>query len=149
MRYYSPSTGGFYSEAVHGPRQIAQPQTKAEVKAGKRPVMTSNPACTIPDDAVPVSEERFAELMQAQADGPNAIASPGGRPVSIERKPDLAEHRAARRRTRDRLLAASDWTQLADAVPQGGAGVWRTYRQQLRDLDMDGTDWPDAPGDES
>jgi hypothetical protein len=33
---------------------------------------------------------------------------------------------------RDRLLAASDWTQLPDATVNQAA--WATYRQQLRDF---------------
>jgi Phage tail assembly chaperone protein len=33
---------------------------------------------------------------------------------------------------RDRLLAASDWTQLTDAPVDRAA--WSTYRQQLRDF---------------
>ena len=33
---------------------------------------------------------------------------------------------------RDRLLAASDWTQLPDAPVD--AAAWATYRQALRDL---------------
>lgn len=37
---------------------------------------------------------------------------------------------------RNAALAASDWTQIADAPVD--AAAWATYRQQLRDL-------PDAP----
>lgn len=154
MRFYSPGTGGFYSEAVHGARQIAQAQTEREVKAGKRPVMIPNPACTIPEDAVPVSAERYAELLVAQgsangaspaSDAGKQIVAVNGKPMARDREADPAERIAARRTRRDRLLAASDWTQIPDATPIGGAKAWAAYRQQLRDLDMTAADWPAAP----
>ena len=47
---------------------------------------------------------------------------------------------------RDRLLAASDWTQAADD-PTGNAAAWATYRQALRDAPDNwtvGPEW-DAP----
>ena len=39
------------------------------------------------------------------------------------------------RAERDRLLAASDWTQVADAPVD--AAVWAVYRQALRDVPQD------------
>jgi len=52
------------------------------------------------------------------------------------------------RAERDRLLAASDWTQVADAPVD--AAAWATYRQQLRDLPQnyilpDDVEWPEEP----
>jgi len=52
------------------------------------------------------------------------------------------------RAQRDRLLAASDWTQVADAPVDSAA--WATYRQQLRDLPQnyilpDDVEWPEEP----
>lgn len=52
------------------------------------------------------------------------------------------------RRERDRLLAASDWTQVADAPVDSAA--WAVYRQALRDIPQDFTTpdevvWPTAP----
>ena len=52
------------------------------------------------------------------------------------------------RAERDRLLAASDWTQVADAPVDQAA--WAVYRQTLRDIpqDYDTPDavvWPEAP----
>jgi hypothetical protein len=49
---------------------------------------------------------------------------------------------------RDRLLAASDWTQVADAPVDKAA--WATYRQALRDFPATWTpgstaNFPDAP----
>jgi len=52
------------------------------------------------------------------------------------------------RAQRDRLLVASDWTQVADAPVDRDA--WATYRQQLRDFPAtwtpsDTADFPDPP----
>ena len=54
----------------------------------------------------------------------------------------------ALRAERDRLLAASDWTQIADAPVN--AAAWAVYRQALRDVpqDFDSPDdvvWPTPP----
>lgn len=51
-----------------------------------------------------------------------------------------------RRIERDALLAASDWTMLAD-VPGKDYEAWVEYRQALRDLDYrdPGVVWPEAP----
>ena len=50
------------------------------------------------------------------------------------------------RNARDRLLAASDWTQAADD-PTGNAAAWAAYRQALRDAPATWTPGPewDAP----
>jgi len=52
------------------------------------------------------------------------------------------------RAERDRLLAASDWTQVSDAPVD--AAAWATYRQQLRDLPQNyilpsDVEWPEEP----
>jgi hypothetical protein len=63
-----------------------------------------------------------------------------------------ADDRAAEevRTKRDSLLAASDWTQVADAPVDQAA--WATYRQALRDItthtnfpNLEEADWPVAP----
>ena len=52
---------------------------------------------------------------------------------------------------RNDLLAMSDWTQLPDvALTAAKVAEWATYRQALRDLDVDGidpadVDWPTPP----
>jgi len=60
-------------------------------------------------------------------------------------EPDLA---AEFRQQRNELLAASDWTQVADAPVDQQA--WATYRQELRDVTSQETfsfevTWPVAP----
>ena len=54
----------------------------------------------------------------------------------------------ALRAERNRRLADSDWTQVADAPAD--AAAWSTYRQALRDLPANTTDptspdWPTPP----
>ncbi len=55
------------------------------------------------------------------------------------------------RQVRNDLLALSDWTQLPDgALTAAKVAEWATYRQALRDLDVDGidpadVDWPTPP----
>lgn len=49
---------------------------------------------------------------------------------------------------RDQRLAASDWTQVADAPVD--AAAWATYRQALRDVPAqagfpDNITWPETP----
>jgi hypothetical protein len=57
----------------------------------------------------------------------------------------------ALRSERDRLLAACDWTQVADApLTASDKQAWADYRQALRDVpqDFDSPDdvvWPEAP----
>ena len=64
--------------------------------------------------------------------------------------PQVQTDRAWRaiRAERDRRLAASDWTQVADAPVD--AAAWATYRQELRDLPQnyilpDDVEWPEEP----
>lgn len=57
------------------------------------------------------------------------------------------------RRTRNKLLVASDWTQLPDASKRLGPAklkLWREYRQKLADIPADFDDpdniiWPEPP----
>lgn len=51
------------------------------------------------------------------------------------------------RSNRDALLAASDWTQLAD-VTLTNRDEWIAYRQQLRDITND-PNWPNVTFPES
>lgn len=145
--YFSPSTGGFYAAAIHGPRLIATPQTERERKAGKRPAMISNPDCRIPDDAVPISARRHAELLAEAGKGRRIVADGDGSPIAVDQAsaPGQETWREARRRRRDRALRDSDWTQLPDTLDTELTAAWADYRQQLRDLDLDGEGWPVEP----
>ena len=48
------------------------------------------------------------------------------------------------RSNRNRLLAESDWTQNRDVVLSNDA-EWKIYRQALRDLPANTTDWTNPP----
>jgi hypothetical protein len=55
---------------------------------------------------------------------------------------------AAAREQRDKLLADTDWTQVADAPVDQAA--WATYRQALRDIPQqagfpENVTWPEEP----
>lgn len=101
----------------------------------------------------------------------NAAFAPGHDEHEVWRTPtdtELAEHRSsakawaiqsaqARRAMlrieRDRLLVASDWTELPsaqDRLSDDELACWAKYRQELRDLpaatvDADRPEWPAAP----
>ena len=48
------------------------------------------------------------------------------------------------RGNRNRLLGESDWTQNRDVVLSNDTD-WKTYRQALRDLPANTTDWTNPP----
>ena len=66
---YSNSTGGFYHPAIHGDN--------------------------IPVDAVEITDERHAELLQGQSQGRRIVADAAGRPVLQDPPPPTAEEIAA------------------------------------------------------
>ena len=77
-----------------------------------------------------------------------------GELMSIKAKRWMEQPEAVKanlRPERDRLLAASDWTQLNDTtLPEEVIAAWATYRQDLRDLtdeiDENGeVDFPEKP----
>jgi len=69
--FYSPATGGFYLQSIHGDN--------------------------IPPDAVGVSEEQHAALMIGQAEGQRIIAGADGQPVLAAPPPPTAEEIAAQK----------------------------------------------------
>lgn len=96
-------------------------------------VEVENPDCRLPADAIQISEELHRSLMEAQARGKVIRPGEGGVPEAVDPPEPTDEELAARMiRERDRLLASSDWTQLADAPCDKAA--WADYRRQLRDL---------------
>lgn len=146
MRYFCPSQTAFYDEAIHGFQEIKETLTPEQIKAKRKPRLIPNPACTIPADAKPIDDDRYAELMTAQAEG-KVIVSRAGRPVAVDPIRSAEDTEAANRMKRDRLLRESDWTQLPDALLHDPAfklamGAWR---QQLRDMDLAAGIFPEQP----
>lgn len=126
--YFSASTLGFYDDRLHS---------------------------SLPADARELAPERHVELLDAQANGALITSDGNGDPITIARPgPTAEELLLAFRAERDRLLAASDWTQFADApLTDAERDAWRTYRQALRDLPETISDpanvvWPVAPTNE-
>lgn len=63
QRYYSPSTRGFFADEIHGP---------GEDRDG-----------SIPEDAIPIDDERWLHLLEATSTG-KMIAIENGQPVAVE-----------------------------------------------------------------
>lgn len=60
QRFYSPGAGGFFAEDVHGARLIER---------GAPPSLVPNPDCSIPEDAIPVDDEQWRDLLAATSEG--------------------------------------------------------------------------------
>jgi hypothetical protein len=127
-KYYSPSTGGFFSEEIHGIKN----------KAGS----------LVPDDAVEISEEKHSELLEAQSSGKEIHPDADGRPVAVKPRPSAPTVDGVKARAKA-LLADCDWTQLAD-VDEETRSAFAPYRALLRGILTQTTDpaaviWPEPP----
>lgn len=127
MNFYSPSTGGFYIERIHGEH--------------------------MPGDVIKITVEQHAALL-AGANAGQRIVVNAGVPVLADALPPPDEVLAAHaRRTRARLLKDSDWTELPSVQAlhtAAAADAWTQYRQALRDVTAQAgfpasIDWPQAP----
>lgn len=125
MLYFSASTCGFYDDAINS---------------------------VIPADARIVTPQRRCEVLNAQAEGAIIAADGNGDPVTLPRAPlSEAELLRSLRSERDARLAASDWSQFADApLSKAKRAEWSAYRKSLRDLpqtitDFAAVEWPVAP----
>lgn len=157
--YFSPSSCGFYCDDIHGPRTVSIPDpdwgvTAAEVGSTQdleRPVIViDNPDCKLPSDAIEITEQEHADLMDAQSRGQQIVPDADGRPIARAPSEQTPEEKAARARAdRDTRLKATDWTQASD-IPTTTAEKWRPYRQALRDVPQqagfpESIQWPDLP----
>lgn len=100
----------------------------------------------IPFTASPNDPEEHGRTIYARA-----LAGEAGPIAPYEPPPPPPEGEMAEiaRAERNRLLAASDWTQLPD-VPETTRLAWEPYRQALRDVpDQPGfpyeVEWPEQP----
>ena len=89
--FYSKSTGGFYTGEVHGDRHMVvvdpawvrpldaagQPDTEAVADT----LELANPDCKIPPDAIEITAEAHAALLQGQSAGKLIGTDAQGRPV--------------------------------------------------------------------
>ena len=88
--FYSPSKRGFFDEAIHGD--------------------------AIPEDAVEITRERYAELMAAQLEGKMIAANDNGEPIAVDQPPPPAPSVVTMRQARLALLGAGLLQQVNDAV---------------------------------
>lgn len=132
---FSKETGGFYDRTIHGE--------------------------DIPADAVEITAEHHAALMQAQSEGKVITADDNGYPVAVERPPPgMAQMMGALRAERDRRLVAAtaildrhrnqrDFA-LETTITDTQARAWASYAQALRNLPETTIDpanpvWPAEP----
>ena len=129
--------------------------------AGLLDIRKAHPQTSFPKNLEGVDLSSFGVVTVADADQPsfniNTQTITEGAPALVDGTwtqtwsiSDLSEEQLAAntasvaasvRAERNRRLASSDWTQLADAT--ANATTWSTYRQQLRDLPTSsGDDWP-------
>jgi hypothetical protein len=162
MRYYAKSTNGFYDTDIDGERTIIiadpvwTPPPNSEPDLTAPTITVPNPACTIPADAVEITDAEHRALMQGQADGLQIVADAKGRPIAVAPPPLSAEElRAAAQRKRDSLLrlATQRMEPLQDAVDLGMATdeesaallAWKRYRVALNRVDLAKPVWPVPP----
>lgn len=122
-RFYSSTTGGFYN---------------------------SNRHTTIPLDAVAVSDEVWAQLLDDESNGKLIQDDGTGHPEAVEPPPptnqekiDLANLKILQ------ILKTTAWTQASDETNINQL-AWATYRQEVRDVILqagfpDGIVWPTEP----
>lgn len=121
-KFYSNSTGGFYTRDIHADHQI-------------------------PADVVEISDEQWRELLDAQSRGQQIVPGTHGGPVSAERDP-----RPGLISQRDAALRETDWlvARHRDEVELGPARTTLTdeqyvalqlWRRELRAI----TSHPDFP----
>lgn len=131
---YSKQTGGFYDHAIHGDN--------------------------IPDDAVEITQEQHAALLQGQSDGRLITADENGFPILVDPPGPTPEQLSARARAkRDTKLTATNWLVERHREEQETGTTTLTaqeysdllaYRQALRDVPQqagfhEAINWPVAP----
>lgn len=129
-KFYSKTTGGFYTREIHGDN--------------------------IPADAVEITPEQHAALMAGQAEGKQITADENGHPILVDPPAPTPEQLAATARAkRDRLIESVRWRieryndELALGIePTEQLEPLLQYTQALRDIPQQAgfpTDitWPD------
>lgn len=85
-RYYSKSTGWFYTSSVNG--------------------------ADIPDDAVEITDEEHAALLQGQAEGKRIVPDENGRPTLADPPPPGPPQVVTRAQGKAALIGAGLWSQV-------------------------------------
>ena len=85
--FYSKSTGGFYVEEIHGSRKV----TVVDPEATPDTIEIDNPDCKIPADAVEITPEQHAALLNGQSSGKCIVADADGYPILQDPPPPTPE----------------------------------------------------------
>lgn len=107
------------------------------------------------NQAVPAAREPYTAAVTTWEKGEDLIYREIVASATVDTAAKTTALADAARTQRDGLLAASDWTQLADTALDDTAKVlWQSYRQALRDVPQqtafpDTVEWPSPPEDES
>ena len=130
--YYSKQTDGFYASEIHGDN--------------------------IPPDAVEITQQQHAALLQGQSEGKVITADENGYPVLIDPPQPTADQMAATARAeRDRLIESVRWRierhsdELALGIePTEPLEPLLQYTQALRDVPQQAgfpetVEWPECP----
>lgn len=131
--FYSRANSGFYSEDLHGPRTLPGDGPESEAVA--------NPNCKIPLDAVEITAEAHAALLEGQAAGKVIGADAQGWPMlkdppaiafALLKAQELANFRADREKMLNRLAGIGMAAQVGGDIALAAAVA--AFRQGLLDL---------------
>ena len=123
IRFYSPSTKGFYNSDVNS---------------------------EIPEDAVKITEEEYCNLYEGQSCGKIIVYKDKKLSLDIYKpsEEDLSRRAKAKR---SELLKETDWVVLrAKETGKQIPAIWKSYRQALRDITLQDNypfeiEWPERP----
>lgn len=105
--FYSASTGGFYDADIHGD--------------------------AMPPDKVGISESQHAALLEAQSNGKNIKAGPGGFPVAADPEPPTAEQLNAQAEANRRAAFAAEADPLFFQWQRGEA-TEQEYKDKVAEI---------------
>lgn len=114
-----------------------------QIEAGHRPVWTGE------------AWEQRIDLRGTPiwlADGSATVVSfLGPLPAGATTEPPASASPEQREAQRQAILAATDWTQLADTLLDNPTlkAAWATYRSAVRRMDITTDSWPEAPAQET
>lgn len=121
------------------PKLIINPADyqKRQRTVSRNPIMKiiANPDCMIPKDAIEVSADDYAALMEAQSAGQMIVVGDRGIPQAVDRPVTNDQILATLRRKRNAALRDSDWTELPRVrLTAKDRKAWEAYRDALKDL---------------
>lgn len=103
------------------------------------------------NEAVPVKRDPYTTYNTQWVKGDDLIYREDVVAATVDEDARTEDQATAARIERDRLLRATDWTQLTDSVLDAEAMVlWQSYRQALRDVPQQAgfpaiITWPEEP----